>query len=171
MGRSGALRLGGAPANRSRHRRGELRPDYEALKRIGEKSHFSSYATLLAQAVYAQGRYEEAEEFAQEAAQAARPNDVHSQIIWRSTTAKVLARRGELDAAESLASEAVGLAEAGDFLQSHAEARMDLAEVLELSGCGEEAAEAVRRAVALYEAKGNIPAAELAWARLDELSS
>jgi DNA-binding SARP family transcriptional activator/tetratricopeptide (TPR) repeat protein len=148
-----------------------LRPDYEALKRIGEKSHFSSYATLLAQAVYAQGRYEEAEQFSQEAAQAARPNDVHSQIIWRSTRAKVLARRGEREAAESLAREAVGLAEAGDFLQPHAEAFMDLAEVLELSGRGEEAAEAVRRAITLYEAKGNLTAAELAHARLERLSS
>ena len=48
---------------------------------------------------------------------------------------------------------------------------MDLAEVLELSGRGEEAAEAVRRAIDPLRGEGERRGAELARARLDELSS
>ena len=147
-----------------------LRPDYEQLKRIGEKSHFCSIASVLAQAVYAQGRYGEADALVAEAADAARPNDVHTQIVWRSTRAKILARRGDLEAAESLAREAVGFAAGGDFLHSHAEALMDLAEVLELAGDHDEGAEAARAAAALWERKGNVLGAQQAQARLDGLT-
>ena len=147
-----------------------LRPYYERLERIGEKSHFSSLATVLAQAVYTQGRYGEAEELAQVAARAARANDVHSQIIWRSTTAKVLARRGELGAAEDLAQDAVRFAQVGDFLHSHIEALLDLAEVLELSDRREEAAQAIRGAIVLGERKGNVAAVEYGRARLEAVS-
>ena len=147
-----------------------LRPDYEQLKRIGEKSHFCSIASVLAQAVYAQGRYEEADALVAEAAHAARANDVHTQIIWRSTRAKILARRGELEPAERLAREAVDFAAGGDFLHSHAEALMDLAEVLELRGDHGEAAEAVAAAAALWERKGNVLGAQGARTRRTSLT-
>ena len=108
----------------------DLRPLYEGLKRIGERSHFCSVATMLARAVYDQGRYDEADELAVEAERTSRPNDIHSHIVWRGIRAKVLARRGDTDAAESLAREGVAFASHSDFLHSHAEALMDLAEVL-----------------------------------------
>ena len=146
-----------------------LLPDYERLKRIGEKSHFSSITSILAQALYAQGRYDEAAQLAEETAGALRPNDVHSQIVWKGTSAKLLARRGELVGAERLAREAVAFAETSDFLTSHAGALMDLAEVLELVGRRDEAAEHVRAAVRLYEQKGSALGAEHALARLDAL--
>ncbi len=146
-----------------------LRPDYERLKRLGEKSHFCSFASVLAQAVYNDGRYEQAEQLAHEAAQAARPNDVHTQIIWRGVVAKVLARRGEFEAAELLAREAVTLAETSDFLHSHTDALMDLAEVLSLGGRSEEAAMAVQDAIQLFDHKGNVIAAAQARARLEDL--
>jgi ATP/maltotriose-dependent transcriptional regulator MalT len=147
-----------------------LRPDYEQLKRIGEKSHFCSIASVLAQAVYAQGRCGEADALVAEAADAARANDVHTQIVWRSTRAKILARRGDPEAAERLVREAVGFAAGGDFLHSHAEALMDLAEVLELAGRRVEAAEAVRAAAALWERKGNVLGPQQAQSRLDSLT-
>src|SRR5438105_8181686 len=118
----------------------ELRPAYDALKKIGEKSHFSTLAHALAQVVYLQGRYDESEQLTQECEHAARPNDVQSQIIWRSTRAKVLARRGAFEAAAQLGEEAITLAEASDFLTAHAEALMDLAEVAQLAGRSDEAA-------------------------------
>ena len=135
---------------------GYLRPVYEGLKAIGEQSHFCSISTMLAQAVYAQRRYDEAEELSREAERSTRPNDVHSHIIWRGTRAKVLARRGELEAAERMAREAVGYAETSDFLHSHAEALTDLAEVLALAGRREEAAAAIETAIHLHEQKGNV---------------
>ena len=94
----------------------ELRPAYETLKRIGEQSHFSSLAHALATALYAQGRYADAEQMTRECEAASRPNDVHSQILWRSIRAKALARRSEIDDALRLAFEAVALAQESDFL-------------------------------------------------------
>ena len=108
----------------------ELRPGYEALRKIGEKSHFSSVTGSLARAVCAQGRYEEADQLSRESEQAARPNDIHSHILWRTVRATVLANRGELDAAEKLAREAVAFAAGSDFLDSHGDALTDLAAVL-----------------------------------------
>ena len=145
---------------------GELRPAYETLKRIGEQSHFSSLSHGLALALYMQGRYEEAEQLTVECEQACRPNDVHSQILWRSTRAKVLARRADFDGALHLAREAVALAREGDFLPGRSEALSDLAEVLRLSGREEEARAALEEAIGAVAQKGHVLAAERARSTL-----
>jgi class 3 adenylate cyclase/tetratricopeptide (TPR) repeat protein len=137
----------------------ELRELYLQFRRAGEQSHFCSVATVLAQTVYAQGRYAEAGELADEAARTARPNDVHSQIVSRATRGKVLARLGDTAAGERLASEAVAFAATSDFLDSHAGALLDLAEILSLSSRWAEAVPHIDEAVRLYELKGNVLAA------------
>jgi tetratricopeptide (TPR) repeat protein len=147
----------------------ELRPSYEALKKLGEKSHLSSICHALSHALYEQGRYDEAEQLTRECEEASRPNDVHSQILWRSTRAKVIARSGEFDAAERLAREAVEFAAESDFYLAHADALMDLAEVLELRGESDAAAVAIQEAMRFYELKGNLAATERARALLPEL--
>jgi DNA-binding SARP family transcriptional activator/tetratricopeptide (TPR) repeat protein len=144
----------------------ELRWATELLERIGEKSHYSSTAAVLARATYSQGRYDEAEELSRAAAAASRPNDVHGQIAWRSTQAKLLAHRGELDAAEELAREALAFAEESDFLNTHADALMDFAEFLRLAGRPDDAAQTVEEAIDLYERKGNVVSAGLARSQL-----
>jgi tetratricopeptide (TPR) repeat protein len=145
----------------------ELRPGYEALKKLGSKSHLSSFAHLLAHAVYAQGRYDEAEQLTQECEEVSRPNDVHSQIAMRSIRAKLLARRGLLEAAEQLAREAVDFASESDFHPAHADALMDLAEILNLAGDIEAAASAVEEAIRFYDLKGNVLAADRARSELE----
>jgi DNA-binding SARP family transcriptional activator/class 3 adenylate cyclase len=147
----------------------ELRPSYEALKKLGEKSHLSSICHALSHALYEQGRYDEAEQLTRECEEASRPNDVHSQILWRSTRAKVIARSGEFDAAERLAREAVEFAAESDFHLAHADALMDLAEVLDLRGESDAAAVAIQEATRFYELKGNLAATERARALLPEL--
>jgi DNA-binding SARP family transcriptional activator/tetratricopeptide (TPR) repeat protein len=132
-----------------------VRPAYDALKKIGEKSHFSSMSHALANAVYLQGRYDEAEHLTFECENASRPNDVHAQILWRSIRAKVMARRGDHEAAEQLAHEAVALAADSDFQPAHADALLDLAEVHFLRGRSIDAANAIEEAIHLYELKGN----------------
>jgi ATP/maltotriose-dependent transcriptional regulator MalT len=144
----------------------ELRPGYEALGRLGEKSHFSSVTALLARAVCAQGRYEEADRLTRESEEAARPNDIHSHILWRTTRAQVFAHTGELEAAEALARQAVAFAAESDFLDSHADALMSLVDVLLLTGRGQQAVTAAEQAVQLYEKKGNGVSAERARSRL-----
>jgi len=147
----------------------ELRPGYDALKKIGEKSHFSSISHALSNALYMQGRDDEAEALTRECEEASRSNDIHSHILWRSTRAKVLARRGDVAAAETLAREAVAFASGSDFLVAHADALADLAEVLEVAGRRDEGVRALRSAIDLHERKGNVLAVGQARRRLDEL--
>jgi DNA-binding SARP family transcriptional activator/tetratricopeptide (TPR) repeat protein len=149
----------------------QLRRAYETLKKMGERSHFSSIAGLLSHTVYVRGRYDEAERLTEECEGASRPNDVHSQILWRSVRAKTLARRQQFDVARALANEAVALAETGDFLLAHADALMDLAEVLSLEGDAGAARSAIEEAAGLYERKGNVIAAKLARDDLERLGS
>jgi DNA-binding SARP family transcriptional activator/class 3 adenylate cyclase len=147
----------------------ELRPAYDALKKIGEKSHFSSLAHQLSNAVFLQGRYDEAEQLTRECEESSRPNDVHSQILWRSIRAKVLAHKGELQAAEELAHLSVAFAAESDFHPAHADALMDLGHVLELAGKPSAAAQSVEEAIRFYELKGNVPQVERARAVLTEM--
>jgi predicted ATPase len=143
-----------------------LRPAYDALRHLGEKSHFSSITHALSNALYAQGRYDEAERLTRECEAASRRNDVHSQINWRATRAMVLARRGAFDEAERLAREAVAYAEGTDFLLAHAEALEHLGEVLELAGDRSGAHDALVAAVRLHEQKGNVLNADSVRTRL-----
>ena len=149
----------------------DLRPIYDDLKRIGEKSHFSPIAQLLADAVYLEGRLDEAEQLTLECESAAQANDVHDQIRWRAVRAKVLASRGEFRAAEELAREAAALAEEGDFLFSHGGVLMDLAEVLALSGRHDDAPAVAQEAIRCFGLKGNVVAAEQALTRLEALGA
>ena len=55
------------------------------------------------------------------------------------------------------------------MLNSHAYALSDLAEVLALAGKGDEAAGELRRAIGLFERKGNVVAKTKARRRLAEL--
>jgi tetratricopeptide (TPR) repeat protein len=82
----------------------------------------------------------------------------------------VYARRGDLAEAEQLAREAVALAETTDMRNWRGNALFDLGEVLRLSGRIEDSVEPLERAVALFEAKGNVVMAELARAALADLA-
>ena len=136
-----------------------------ALTQVDEKSNFSSLAVVLAQAVYSQDRYDEAEALADEARLASQPIDVQCEAISRTVKAKVLARRGASEAAQNLASEAIAYIEDSDFIPVHAQALMDLEEVLRLGGRPSEGVPILDRAVRLWEQKGNVVAAAHARAR------
>jgi predicted ATPase/class 3 adenylate cyclase len=149
----------------------ELRRGYAALSEMGERAALSTMAAMLAHALYAQGRYNEAESLASVSREAASDDDIISQVKWRGALATVLARRGEADRAEALAREAVALASPTDFplLQGHA--LDDLAEVLELGGRTEEALPVLEEAIRTYEAKGDIASAAALTSRLRELAA
>jgi class 3 adenylate cyclase/tetratricopeptide (TPR) repeat protein len=164
---SSVAMLAGEPAAAER----ELRPSCELLEAMGEKGILSSLAAFLAEALYAQGKLDEAERFTDVSEDAASPDDVASQIAWRSTRAKILARRGAFPQAESLARQALGFAEETDFLNMHADVLMALAEVLRLEDLDDEAGDSVQRALELYELKGNAPSAERARTALSALAT
>jgi class 3 adenylate cyclase/tetratricopeptide (TPR) repeat protein len=144
----------------------ELRSGYGALEEMGERELLSMVAAELARAIYAQGRFEEAERFTDASEELAATADMASQISWRAVRAKILARRNEFAAAEELARGALALAEQTDGLNSQGRALMDLAEVLELAGRAGEAQPVVEQALHLFERKGNAVSARKARAVL-----
>ena len=124
---------------------------------------------MLAQALYALDRLEEADAWAGRAAELGASDDAFTQMTWRQVRAMVLARRGQHAEAERLAREAVAIGEATDFLDGQGDAYADLAEVLLLAGKADEAAASLEQAIGRYELKGNVVRAEYAHRRLAHL--
>jgi tetratricopeptide (TPR) repeat protein len=144
----------------------ELRTSCEALEAIGEKGWYSSLAALLAESLYVQGKYDEAQEWVAKAERAAGGHDLGAQSDTRAIRGKLLARRGSFAEAESLAMEAVKIANRTGELNHEGDSYFDLAEVLALAGRSEESADALRRAIELWERKGNLVSTSKAKARL-----
>jgi tetratricopeptide (TPR) repeat protein len=134
---------------------------------VEEKTNYSSLAALLAKALSAQHRYDEAEAFTRASERASRANDVLANVIWRSARATALAGQGQLEAAHELARDAVRFAGESDFLSAHGDALLDLGHILRLAGRHREATEAIERAIDLYEQKGNVVSVARARSLLD----
>ncbi len=143
----------------------ELRRVYEDLARLGERYLLSSVAGLLAEALAAQGRVDEAEALSHEAEDLAAEDDVDAQTRWRLTRANVLAHRGELEEAEALARGAVDLLAPTDDIANQVSALACLAAVVSLGGSELQAPELLARARELAAAKGS----QVMLVRLGEL--
>jgi class 3 adenylate cyclase len=135
-------------------------------------SHLTRYGDLsacLAEALYRQGRYDEAQAATEESEQNAAPENRVVQGMWRRVRAKLLARNGNRHEAESLARKAVAITRETDDLVARARALEDLAEVLRVGARVPEAAAATEEALELYERKGFVPAVAKATTLLEEL--
>jgi class 3 adenylate cyclase/tetratricopeptide (TPR) repeat protein len=147
----------------------ELRAGVDAYEHMGERSRLSTTAALLALALHAQDRVDEAYRYTVVSEEAASPDDLASQVFWRQARARVFARRGELDDALRLAHEAVELSGETDFLSMHGDALVALAEVLRAAGSRAQATEAAEQALGLYVAKGDVVSIEKTRALIAEL--
>jgi tetratricopeptide (TPR) repeat protein len=146
------------------------RESCEIFMEMGDRSFLSTRAAEFAEkALYVQGKYDEAERFANLGRETGASDDIETQARWRGAQAKVLARRGDFEAAERLAREAADLVEPTDFLELRADVLMDVAEVFRLASRGEDAASAARRARETYEAKGMVVPAREAVTFIEEL--
>jgi DNA-binding SARP family transcriptional activator len=145
-----------------------LRPLCAELEHTLDIAELASRASDLAEALLAQGLDAEAEQWTHVAERHAASDDVIAQMTWRPPRARVLARRGEHQAAEQLARAAMRLAEATDWLNGQAHLEASLGDVLRLAGRADEAAAAYARAAALYERKGNVLGAASVQAVLDD---
>jgi class 3 adenylate cyclase/tetratricopeptide (TPR) repeat protein len=148
----------------------QLRTTYEMLDRMGEKGQLSTVSVLLGEVLYAQGQYDEAFELTVVSEKAASPDDLLSQMLWRSLRAKILARRGVLDEADALSQVATRMAAETDSVDFQAGVLMDRAEALRLAGRTEESVRAAEEARSLYERKENIVSSEQARGFLAELA-
>jgi class 3 adenylate cyclase/tetratricopeptide (TPR) repeat protein len=146
-----------------------LRPGIEELRVAGETGFMSTSASGLAEALYRQGKLEEAEEWTKVSEESAAEDDVASQMQWRSIRGKTVARLGRIEEAEDLAREAVERALATDYLYMQGDCWMALAEVLAVAGNDREAREAAERAADVWQRKGITVEVERARAFAEEL--
>lgn len=152
--------LAGDPAAAER----DLRWGVDTLRGIGELSWMSSAAAILAEALYQQGRLEDAEEFVRVSEESAGSEDAYSQALLRTVRAKILAREGKAREAETVAREAVAIAQATDFTFLQVMTLIALGEVLEMAGKSDEAGAALDGIVRICDQKGFTVGTELARA-------
>ena len=141
----------------------------DGLEAAGEAGFLSTMATLLAEALYAQGRLDEAEAAVQRSREVATSDDFNAQAAWRAGQAKILARRGEHEEAERLAREAIEIIDRSDELSHQGDFRVGLAEVLQLAGRTDESIPVLEEALERYEQKEFRVAADTTRALLAEL--
>ena len=148
--------IDGNPAMAERY----WREGYDAFDDMGSRGYGSNAAALLGEALYAQGRLDEAQQMTEEAEAADGPN-TSSRARWQSTRAKVLAQRGQFSAAIWLIREAEALIAPTSPRVEHAHVLMAKAEVNWLAGEADQAEASARAALQIYEDLHVTPFAEL----------
>jgi tetratricopeptide (TPR) repeat protein len=131
----------------------ELRASYALFEAAGAPP--LDPAALLADVLCLQGRFDEAQTYADACARAA-GRDFFSQVEWRRPTARLLAARGSFQDALRLLDEGLALAAEAECPDKHAELFVTRAEIAARAGAPDDAAEAWSAAAALYEAKENV---------------
>jgi class 3 adenylate cyclase/tetratricopeptide (TPR) repeat protein len=147
-----------------------LREAYETLRAKGERGFLNTLAGFLAEALYAQGRLDEAQQITEEAQEAAAAADIDAQARWRTARAKVLARSGQFPTARTLLDEAEALVSPTSWATLQADILMARAEVDRLAGAPERAEASLRRALCIYQDRHATPLADQAAAALSSLT-
>ncbi len=121
----------------------------ESLEQVERMGSFPLESAWLAESLYAVGRYEEAEERAQSAADTV--GDDLSRCAGLGALARVRAQQGRFDEAERMAREAVAYFAGTDYSSDRTWVILDLAEVLRLAGRPKESIDAMNEALELLE--------------------
>jgi tetratricopeptide (TPR) repeat protein len=148
----------------------DMRTAQQAFREIGEGWFLSTAVVDLPRAVYEQERYDDAFALLGAIDEEPAPTDCEWRIKRTGIPARLLARRGRVEEAESLAREGVAVAADSEFVVLHAEVLLDLADVLRRAGRPDEGVGAAEEALRLSERKGNVVAAASARAFVEELS-
>jgi class 3 adenylate cyclase/tetratricopeptide (TPR) repeat protein len=143
-----------------------LRQSCDILQRQGLTAVLATRAAELADAIYEQSRYDDARVWIDVARRSAGSDDLDASYAWRYVEAKVLMRQGGLDKAEEVAREAFDLIGRTDALNRQADVLVALAQILHANNGHAEALDCTRRALTLYELKGNVVSAERVRASL-----
>jgi tetratricopeptide (TPR) repeat protein len=144
----------------------EVAPACDLLEEAEDWGHLVSLLPYLMDALYPQGRAEEVAARLDTAELRMIKDDHDAQVGIRRARAKLAAARGDLAAATILAREAVARGEGKTSILNHARALENLAEILQCDGRDIDAAEALGRAIEIYEHKGCTGLAGTARARL-----
>ena len=146
-----------------------LREGLAELDRLGNQSYRGTTALQLADALAVRGEYDEAARWCAEVRESLNEDDLVDAISVDSLEGFLVAAAGSHAEGERLSDRALRLAAPIDFYEAKARAYEWHARTLALAGKPVEAREAAATALAIYEAKGDVPAT--AWARelLDSL--
>jgi tetratricopeptide (TPR) repeat protein len=148
---------------------GDLRRAVDLLSAMNEKANLSTVAARLAEILCRQEKEEEAEDFLRLSEKTAGADDWTTHSAIKEVRALLLARREQFEAAESLARQALALADATDDIEARGWERLRLAEILALASRPAEAASLLDEAKDLFEAKGHLVGAEEAQKALANL--
>jgi len=140
-----------------------LREGWVGLGELSEQGMRSMVGAMLGWALVEQDRLDEAEQIVTEAEQLASSDDFATAICVLIARARIASRRGEHERAVGLATEAVAVADAAEYVALHIEARLALGLVLISAGRAAEARIPLADALERAEAKGALVLAE--WAR------
>ena len=155
------------------HERAEalLRESVGILERIGDRGHLDSVAPELALALLrTPGREDEALAIAS-LADSALSEDMDAVVRRDAAKSVAFARLGRYEDGVALARETVDRAWRTDYVKLRAVSLEALSRVLQLGGHATEAADALRRAIEVHEAKGNVSAAKIDRDALKELQA
>ncbi len=134
-----------------------LRVAHAGLGTLGVGADAGQAAALLSRSLLAQGRTDEAAEFADESARLAGQN-LQTGIASRAAQAEIAAHQGRVADALRLADEAVAIGAETDLTMDHANALLSLAGIQHLHGDGRAADDSTRLAAQLFADKGAVVA-------------
>jgi class 3 adenylate cyclase/tetratricopeptide (TPR) repeat protein len=126
----------------------------EQLEQLGDQSYLSTHECMLADALYALGRYAESEQWASRGLELGSRDDIATQLYGLSVRSRLLARKGDIRAAFALAEQVDGLAGTSQDPSDQGDAALNRAEILYLAGDSAEAEVMTQRAVASYQRNG-----------------
>ena len=149
--------LAGEPSGAER----ELRAAIDLAAAMEAEHYVALYRVRLARVLNEQGRHDEAGALLADAAMLCKET-----ASWQSNWARVLAARGETDAAVALAREAEASSAGSDDPTAAAETLVDVSEVLRAAGDRSGAEAALTEAITLHEQKGNVVSASQCRERL-----
>jgi len=146
-----------------------LREGIDELDRLGNASYRGTAAILLAAILARRGAHEEAAGWCADVRATIRKDDLADVIGLNALEGFLAAQRGELAEGARLSTGAIEVAATIDSYENKARAYEWHARTLAIVGKPAEAREAAAVALAIYEAKGDLPA--ITWARelLDSL--
>jgi tetratricopeptide (TPR) repeat protein len=142
----------------------EARAAYAVLEEMGDRAFLAWEALLIAQALEAQGRVDEAEEWLTTSLRLAGDAEADHLVL----RARIQAARGRLDVAEELVCSAIARGPDSPVPFGN-DAHLTLAEILVRAGRAQEAREAAEQALERFAAKGIVPLVERASALLGAL--
>src|SRR5262249_43699599 len=125
------------------------------LEQLGETAYLATRKAILADVLYRRASYEAAAKNAHAAKSGSTSDDIATEWLWRSVEARLAARNGEAALADRLISEALGMLARTDVVLLRGTCLLHAAEVLSLTGRASEAAAALRKALRLFEKKGD----------------